>query len=68
MVKDWAPDAFVWVNETVFEKAGVKAPDLTTPVSETDIKTIAHSVTVREGSQTKTLASTRLRVSSTASG
>ncbi|MCX6049283.1 MAG: extracellular solute-binding protein [Chloroflexi bacterium] len=54
MVKDWAPDAFIWVNEAVFEKVGVKAPDLTKPVSETDIKTIAHSVTVREGNQTKT--------------
>lgn len=53
MVKDWAPDAFIWVNEAVFEKAGVKAPDLTNPVSETDIQTIARSLTVREGKQTK---------------
>jgi len=54
MVKDWAPDEFIWVNEATFEKAGVDAPDLTNPVSEAEMSAIAHSVTVREGSQTKT--------------
>lgn len=54
MVKDWAPDAFVWINETVFEAAGVAAPDLTEPVSETDMSAIAQSITVTEGNQTKT--------------
>jgi multiple sugar transport system substrate-binding protein len=54
MVKDWAPDGFIWVNEAVFEEAGVDAPDLTEAASEADIAAIAQSVTVREGSQTKT--------------
>lgn len=54
MVKDWAPDGFIWINEAVFEEAGVEAPDLTNPVSEVDMNAIARSVTVREGNQTKT--------------
>ena len=54
MVKDWAPDGFIWVNEAVFEEAGVDVPDLTNAASEADIAAIAQSVTVREGNQTKT--------------
>ena len=54
MVKDWAPDGFIWVNEAVFEEAGVAAPDLTDPVSESEMDAIARSLTVREGNQTKT--------------
>ena len=27
MAKDWAPDNFLWVNETVFETVGVDVPD-----------------------------------------
>lgn len=54
MVKDWAPDGFIWINETVFEKAGVDAPDLTEAPTETDIAEIARSITIREGSQTQT--------------
>ena len=54
MVKDWAPDGFIWVNEAVFEEAGVAAPDLTEPVSEAEMSAIAQSITVRDGSQTAT--------------
>jgi multiple sugar transport system substrate-binding protein len=54
MVKDWAPDGFIWVNEAVFEEAGVAAPDLTEPVSESEMSAIAQSVTVRDGNQTTT--------------
>ena len=51
MVKDWAPDSFIWLNETVFEAAGVEAPDLTEPVSGQDIAELAASITI-PGQQT----------------
>jgi multiple sugar transport system substrate-binding protein len=54
MVKDWAPDGFIWLNEVIFEEAGVAVPDLSEPVSETEMAAIAESITVREGSQTTT--------------
>ncbi len=54
MVKDWAPDTFTWVNETVFEKAGVDVPDLTEPVTEADMNAIARSITTKEGDKTAT--------------
>ncbi len=55
MVKDWAPDTFTWVNETVFEKAGMAAPDLSTPQSETDMLELLRAVTTKEGDQTVTM-------------
>ena len=49
MAKDWAPDNFLWVNETVFENAGVDAPDLSTPVTSEELADIARSVTTKDG-------------------
>ena len=60
MVKDWAPDAFIWVNEAVFEKAGVEAPDLTEPVSEAEMSAIAQSSQSRRATRPRPLASTQL--------
>jgi multiple sugar transport system substrate-binding protein len=54
MVKDWAPDGFIWINEAVFEEAGVAAPDLTEPVSEAEMIALAQSITVKDGNQTAT--------------
>ncbi|RIK56045.1 MAG: hypothetical protein DCC57_04030 [Chloroflexi bacterium] len=55
MVKDWAPDAFLWVNELVFEKAGVDAPDLSTPVDGNDVGELARAITTRTGDQVQTI-------------
>jgi multiple sugar transport system substrate-binding protein len=55
MVKDWAPDAFLWINELVFEKAGVPAPDMTTPVEANDIGELARAITTRTGDQVQTI-------------
>lgn len=54
MVKDWAPDGFIWVNEVIFEEAGVTPPDFNAPLTETDISAVAEAITVREGNQTRT--------------
>ena len=51
MAKDWAPDTFLWVNEAVFEKAGVDAPDWSTPPSADEVAEVARALTVQEGDQ-----------------
>jgi len=50
MAKDWAPDGFMWVNEAVFEKAGVPAP--TSIGSGEEVAALAAAVTKKEGDKT----------------
>jgi multiple sugar transport system substrate-binding protein len=53
MAKDWAPDNFLWVNETVFEAAGVDAPDLSAgPMTAEQLGELARAVTTTEGDRT----------------
>lgn len=49
MVKDWAPDNFLWVNENTFEAAGVDAPDWSTAPSAEEVAETAKAVTVKDG-------------------
>ena len=51
MAKDWAPDTFLWVNEAVFEAAGVDAPDWSTPPSAEEVAELARSITMKDGEQ-----------------
>ncbi len=55
MVKDWAPDGFLWVNETVFEKAGVEAPDLSKPIDGMELAGLAEQITKKEGDNVLTM-------------
>lgn len=54
MVKDWAPDTFLWVNETVFEKAGVDVPDFSSSVDASTIADLAGALTTKNGDQFET--------------
>lgn len=50
MAKDWAPDGFIWVNDTVFEAAGVEAPDpASMPISGEALADLARAATTQEG-------------------
>ena len=49
MAKDWAPDGFLWVNELVFEAAGVTPPDPSVALSAEDIRDLAEQVSQKDG-------------------
>jgi multiple sugar transport system substrate-binding protein len=49
MVKDWSPDCTIWVNTTLFEKAGVPVPSDETPMTYDDVYEIGAKMTQKEG-------------------
>ncbi len=47
-VKDWSQDNMFWINKRVFDRAGVKYPSETEPISYDELLTIAKKLTVRK--------------------
>ena len=54
MAKDWAPDGFLWMNQQVFDAAGVEMPEEGTSLSAEDLAELAASLTTKNGDQTVT--------------
>lgn len=51
MAKDWAPDAFLWVNDTVLETAGITPPAMDDLLSAEEVVELAVGATTRDGNQ-----------------
>lgn len=49
MCKDWSPDCTLWVNTTLFEKAGVDVPSDKEPMSYDDVYEVGRKMTQKEG-------------------
>ncbi len=49
MTKDWSPDLTVWVNDLIFEEAGLDPLDDSEPMAYEDIADLARQLTVAEG-------------------
>ncbi len=52
MVKDWSPDASIWINKKLWEEAGVELPDPKTPVTLQEWRALSPQLTKKEGDRT----------------
>ncbi|MYW70396.1 extracellular solute-binding protein [Streptomyces sp. SID8379] len=52
LVKDWSPDASLWQNTSLLEKAGVPPLSTTEPMSWDELLKVAEKLTVRRGGKT----------------
>ena len=49
MCKDWSPDCTLWVNTTLFEKAGVDVPSETVPMTYEEVMMVGQQMQKKEG-------------------
>lgn len=50
--KDWSPDFTIFVNNKLFDEAGVAVPDPAQPLSWDEVSELAHQLTKKSGSLT----------------
>src|SRR3990170_7868465 len=61
--KDWSPDFTIFVNNKLFEQAGIPVPDPSEPLSWEEVGELARELTITSGSSTSDRKSTRLNSS-----